>query len=137
MPRLTAATLTYGSTIEVRFTTNRDLPLACETAVLQLADAGRGGSELGIRFERGGVVDVYLWDAGRRLRQRMPVTNVTVDGVTITCVIPMAVVPADIASPRLEAALVVNGAAVQSRFPVTLMSRMQAQTEQAQRLISA
>ena len=122
MSHLTSVDVLYGSTLDVLFSTDVPLLNACETAVLQLATSGHPSSELGIRIERGVIVDFYIWDAGRRLRQRLPAGEVTINGHHISCVIPAALLPVVHGTPRLEAALVVNGAAVQSRFPVRILS---------------
>lgn len=124
MPRLTAVEFVYGSTLEVHFTTSIPLLVAADTAVLQVVDSNRGGSELGIRIERGHVSDVYLWDAGRKLRQRLPISEVVVSGRRVSCDIPLAIAPEVHGLPKLEAALIVNGAPMQSRFPVTLVSAL-------------
>lgn len=120
MPRLISVELLYGSTIDVRFTTSMPLARSCDTAVLQLTDAAHAGSELGIRIERGRVVDFYVWDAGRRLRQRLPLDEVVIDGRDVSFTIPRSLTPVMRGVPRPVAALVVNGAPVQSRFSVTL-----------------
>lgn len=120
MPRLISVELSYASTIEVRFTTSTPLARSCDTAVLQLTDSAHAGSELGIRIERGRVVDFYVWDAGRRLRQRLPIDQVVIDGREVSCSMPRSVAPVMRGVPRPVAALVVNGAPVQSRFAVQL-----------------
>jgi hypothetical protein len=123
MPRLVSVDVTYGPTIEVRFTTTRAVFEACDTAVLQLIDTRPGGSELGVRIARGRVVDSYLWDTGRRLRQRLPTTNVVADATGITCSVPLAVLPLSPTMPTLTAMLLVNGAVVDAEFPVTIRAR--------------
>lgn len=131
MPRLTAVDLTYGPTIDLRFTTNIPIFSACETAVLLLSDASPGGSELGIRIERGRVVDFYIWDGGRRLRQRLPELDVVQHGRRVSCEIPSTLLPVVHGMPRLQAALIINGAAIQSGYAVTVKSRSLSSQEHA------
>ena len=124
MPRLTTVDLHYGThSVDVRFSATSPLLHACDTAVLQITDPGHKGSEFGIRIERGHVVDAYIWDAARRLRQRLPLDAVTIDGRHVSCSVPRMVLPVVHGYPRLQAALVVNGAPVQSRFPVKVEMR--------------
>jgi hypothetical protein len=122
MPRLITADVIAESsakgTVQVRFATTRALLTAADTAVLLIID--RSGSEFGIRLERGRVTDVHLWDAGRLLRQGLPTRNVTMSDGLVCCDIPKEVLPRVSSAAGLSAALVVNGALVQSGFPVTL-----------------
>jgi len=57
MTHLTSVELWQDTEVHVRFSTSLDLTEASDTAVLQLVHGG--GSELGIRIERGRVTDVY------------------------------------------------------------------------------
>ncbi|CAN5387774.1 hypothetical protein BH10ACT7_BH10ACT7_00250 [soil metagenome] len=118
MPRLISVDLVYGTSIDVTFTTSREVCDACDTAVLQLAHAN--GSELGIRIERGRIADVYLWDAAQFIRQNLPPNHVAIDGLRISCTIPLALLPAGALAPRVEATLSINGTPVQTRFPVAI-----------------
>lgn len=131
MPRLTSVDLRYGPTIDVRFTTSMPLARSCDTAVLQLTDAASSGSELGIRIERGRVVDFYVWDNERRLRQRLPLDDVTLDGRHVSFSMPRSIAPVMRGVPLPVAALVVNGAPVQSRFAVHVGSRAAVSTAAA------
>lgn len=122
MPRLITADVTVDSSftgaVHVRFATTRALMAAADTAVLTISD--RSGSEFGIRLERGRVTDVHLWDVERLLRQGLPTQNVVISEGTIRCDIPKEVLPRLAGTLELSAALVVNGALVQSGFPVTI-----------------
>jgi len=121
MPRLIAVDVTLdfplATTVEVSFSTSRALLTAVDTAVLLIVD--RSGSEFGIRLERGHVTDAYLWDAGRVLRQGLPVRDVSISDGLIRCPIPVQVLPTLTTAAGLTAALIVNGALVQSGFAVT------------------
>lgn len=122
MPRLTSADVIADSsphgTVQVRFATTRALLTAADTAVLLITD--RSGAEFGIRLERGRVTDVHLWDVERLLRQGLPTQNVSIADGIISCDIPKEVLPRITHVVNLSAALIVNGALVQSNFPVTL-----------------
>lgn len=102
------------------FSTTRPLSTAADTAVLLITEAG--GSEFGIRLERGRVTDVYLWDVGRLLRQRLPLQDVSIIDTTMRCVIPTAVLPRTSGVGRVTASLIVNGALIESGVPVALSS---------------
>jgi hypothetical protein len=57
------------------------------------------------------------------LRQRLPVEEISIEGRHVTCTVPRLVLPVAAGHARLQAALVVNGAPVQSRFPVKIEAR--------------
>ena len=116
MPRLTSVDLALGSTIDITFTTTRELAEAADTAVLQLTH--RNGSEFGIRIERGRVADVYLWDAAQFIRQHLPADHVTIEGDRVQCSIPRVLLPAGALAPVAEASLSLNGTPVQTHYPV-------------------
>ncbi len=122
MPRLITADVSADSspsgTVQVRFATTRALMTAADTAVLLITDAS--GSEFGIRLERGRVTDVHLWDVDRLLRQGLPTQNVVISDGAIRCDIPKEILPRISGPLDLSAALIVNGALVQSGFPVTV-----------------
>lgn len=121
MPRLITVDVIADSSpsgsIDVRFTTTRALLTAVDTAVLMVFS--RPGSEFSIRLERGRVTDVHLWDAERALRQALPLQNVSISDGAIHCDIPKEVLPKVASVAQLSAALIVNGALVQSGFPVS------------------
>ena len=118
MPRLTSVDLALGSTIDITFTTTRELAEAADTAVLLLTHGN--GSEFGIRIERGRVADVYLWDSAQFIRQHLPANHVTIDGARVHCSIPLVLLPAGALTPRAEASLSLNGTPVQTHFPVAI-----------------
>jgi hypothetical protein len=120
MPRLTDVRLSLGLELEVTFGTSKPILEACDTAVLLIHETG--GSEFTIRIERGRVEDASLWDAGRTVRQSLPTDSVSVTASGVTCSIPRAILPWTPSVPGLSAALVVNGAPVQSGVAVTLRS---------------
>ncbi len=120
MPRLTDVTLSLGLELEVHFGTTKPIPEACDTAVLLINETG--GSEFSIRIEGGRVEDAALWDAGRTVRQSLPADSVVISPDGVSCSIPRAILPWTPSVPGLSAALVVNGAPVQSGVPVTLRS---------------
>ena len=118
MTHLTSVELWQDTEVHVRFSTSLDLTGASDTAVLQLVHGG--GSELGIRIERGRVTDVYVWDAGQLLRQRLAEGRVLLSSGSVQCSIPTPVLPDGNLWNQLSATLIVNGAPVQTRFPVTI-----------------
>ena len=124
MPHLVSVDATIDMSVSrslsVTFSTTRPLRTAADTAVLLITETG--GSELGIRLERGRVTDVYLWDVGRLLRQRLPAQDVSITDKTVRCVIPTAVLPRAAAATRVTASLIVNGALVQTGVAVGLSS---------------
>ena len=124
MPHLVSVDATIdlyvSRSLGVTFSTTRPLAIAADTAVLLVTETG--GSEFGIRLERGRVTDVYLWDVGRLLRQRLPTQDVSIIDTTVRCVIPTAVLPQTSGVGRVTASLIVNGALIQSGLPVTLSS---------------
>lgn len=124
MPRLIAVELRYDGPLDLRFTTSRAVFDACDTATLLVTDVGPRHAELTVRIERGRVTEAALWDPDRR-RLRLPAGSVTVDGTTIVCTIPVDLVPTGRPLARISAALIVNGALVQSQFPVTVLPRQQ------------
>ena len=118
MTHLTSVELWQDTELQVRFSTSLDLTEACDTAVLQLVHGG--GSELGIRIERGRVTDVYVWDADRLIRQRLAEGRVVMQSGSVLCSIPAPVLPEGNLINQLGATLIVNGAPVQTGFPVTV-----------------
>jgi hypothetical protein len=120
MPRLLSVDLRYGSDVTIRFTTSRAVFDACDTAVLQLVDPGPRHCELTVRIERGGVAEAALWNPDRLRRESLPIENVTVRGTTVECCVPLALLPIPRTTPDVAAALIVNGALVQSGFPVSV-----------------
>ena len=118
MTHLTSVELWQDTEVHVRFSTSLDLTDASDTAVLQLVHGG--GSELGIRIERGRVTDVYVWDAVQLIRQRLGEGRVLLSSGSVQCSIPTPVLPAGTLWNQLGATLIVNGAPVQTRFPVTM-----------------
>ncbi|MDH6182124.1 hypothetical protein M2152_002306 [Microbacteriaceae bacterium SG_E_30_P1] len=128
MPRLTAVRVTYDARVaEVHFSTTRALMTAADTAVLIVSDPS--GSEFGIRLERGAVADAHLWDARRLLRQGLPVSAVTIAEGVVSCPIPVEVLPHLGWPVRLSAALIVNGALVQSGFAVEVAPARESRAE--------
>lgn len=120
MPRLLSVDLRYGSDVTIRFTTSRAVFDACDTAVLQLADPGPRHCELTVRIERGRVAEAALWNPDRLRRESLPLETVTVRGTTVECCVPLALLPIPRTTPLVAAALIVNGALVQSGFAVSV-----------------
>lgn len=121
MPRLLAVDIVPGALTEIRFTMSRAVFDACDTAVLELIDAGGSGSEVVVRIERGLIADVSVWDAELRMRRRLPTEAVTVDGECVTCAVPAAMLPhPEGGLESMTGALLVNGSRVQAGFAVRL-----------------
>lgn len=116
MPHLTSVVIRPGSPVSVEFRCSPSLLEICDTAVLQLTHYS--GSEFSIRIERGRVVDVYVWNAERRRRQRLPEDFVTLGVDTVSCSIPPALLRAEFTS-GLVARLVVNGLLIHANVPVS------------------
>ena len=129
MTLLTSVDIFHDSEIRVIFTTSLDLSTACDTAVLQVVHGG--GSELAVRIERGAVADVSVWDAAQLIRQRLPHDHVVLTATTVSCSIPMGILPAmalDEIESAVTANLLVNGAPVQTGVAVSLQRSSRALT---------